>query len=252
MINVIKPAVIPTALTGRGVTQTVNNCSKYNRSPASYNSNRSKFKILGSIYNAEPVKKALRNAQHKKCCFCEKMQTDEYGAVEHYRPKGGYKMYRKDKLKKPGYYWQSYIWENLFFVCGRCNTNKGNIFPLENELHRAKNHMMIITDEIPLLLDPAGPKNPRDHIKFNNELIYGVTDDGKQTIEICKLDRDGLNEERKSHLNEIEDKILTIISNLDPQSVNRAKDYIKHCITPQAKFSAMAIDFIAKSPILIV
>ena len=77
---------------------------------------------------------------------------------EHFRPKAGYKINRKDKLKKPGYYWLGYSWSNLFFVCGPCNTKKGNIFPLENESRRAKNHNFSWHAEKPLLLDPAGSK----------------------------------------------------------------------------------------------
>lgn len=156
MIRVQKPINVPTVLTVKGAAENLINCNNYDNDPKSYKSNKSKFSILSKIYNDPVIKRALKKAQHNKCCFCEKKQNDEYGAVEHFRPKLGYKSTRKEKLKKPGYYWQGYLWENLYFVCGPCNTKKGNIFPLNDETKRATNHNMLIADETPLLLNPTG------------------------------------------------------------------------------------------------
>lgn len=164
--------------------------------------------------------------------------------MEHFRPKLGYKSKRKEKLKKPGYYWQGYLWENLYFVCGPCNTKKGNIFPLKDETKRATNHNMPIANEIPLLLNPIGVLDPRDNIEFNNEFPIGITEEGKQTIEICKLDRQGLNEERKILLDEIDDKIAIIVSNTNQTVHNRAVKFLADCQKKESKYSATAIDYI--------
>lgn len=251
MIKVVKPVVIPAILLNQGRSETIENCKLYDLHKADYNSNKAKFTILSSIYNAPIIKTTLKKAQKNKCCFCEKSQNDEFGAVEHYRPKGGYKSKRKDNLKKPGYYWQAYVWDNLFFVCGPCNTKKGNIFPLKDETKRARNHNNKLNAERPLLLNPAGRMDPRKHIKFNDEFPFGVSEEGKQTIEICKLDREGLNKERKLHLNEVEDRVLIVISGRDPLAIARAEKYLKSSVKDDAKFSAMTIDYIDKSPILI-
>lgn len=251
MIQITKPVSPPSSLLIKGIAETKKNCSLYDADPAAYNSSRSKFVIHGKIYNAATIKTALKRAQHGKCCFCEKKQVDEYGAVEHYRPKSGYKAKRKDKLKKPGYYWLGYLWDNLFFVCGPCNIKKGNIFPLKDETKRAINHNGKVALEKPLLLNPSGLKDPRNHIKFTNEFIRGYSIEGKETVDICKLDREGLNEERRKHLNEIEDRILTIIANLDFNAVSRAKRYLKNCVKKDAKFSAMAIDYLKQQNIII-
>jgi len=253
MIKVSKPTAIPNILRTTGATTTTANCALYDANPPSYNSGSSKFKILSSIYNDPVIKAALKKAQKNKCCFCEKHQHDEYGAVEHYRPKSAYKTKRKDRLKKPGYYWLGYTWSNLFFVCGPCNTKKGNIFPLNNEANRAKNHNYNISVEKPLLLDPAGRKDPINHIKFNDELPYGVSTEGKRTIEICKLDREGLNKERRLHLDLIEDKVLIIIAQLDQAAVTRAATYLKEAIKADAKFSSMTVNYISnKTSIVLV
>lgn len=251
MIKVFRPATIPVVLTGRGVTETQENNLKYLALKNSYNSGKIKFDIKSSIYNASTVKSSLKKAQFKKCCFCEKLQNDEYGAVEHYRPKGGYKSLRSDKLKKPGYYWTGYDWKNLLFVCEPCNKKKGNIFPLENEKFRAKNHEGNILLEKPLLLDPAGSKNPRNHIKFDFQFVRGISNEGIQTVAVCNLDRDSLNEERLKVLVEIQERIAIIITNIDKSAVRRAKRYLKKSVSPNAPFSAMAQDYIATSPIIL-
>jgi uncharacterized protein (TIGR02646 family) len=252
MIKVSKPIAVPNILSTTGKTTTISNCALYDANPTAYNSGKLKITILSSIYNDSVIKATLKKAQYGKCCFCEKHQHDEYGAVEHYRPKSAYKTKRKEKLKKPGYYWLGYTWTNLFFVCGPCNTKKGNIFPLNNETNRVKNHKGNISVEKPLLLDPSGRKDPTKHIKFNDELPYGVSTEGKQTIEICKLDREGLNKERRLHLDLIEDKVLIIISNRDPAAVIRAVKYIKGAIKPEAKFSSMTANYLSKLPIVLV
>ena len=244
MIKVAKPTAIPKVLLTKGLAETTNNCTLYDRTPALYHNSKSKFTISGTIYNADSVKASLKKAQHKKCCFCEKTQADEYGAVEHYRPKGAYKSKRKAKLKKPGYYWLGYLWDNLFFVCGPCNTKKGSLFPLKDETKRVINHHGNVNQELPLLLNPTGRKDPTKHIKFTNQFISGISPEGKNTIEICKLDRDGLNEERKKLLDELDERITIIISGKDPSAVLRAKKYVQNSIKKDASFSAMAMDYL--------
>jgi hypothetical protein len=239
-----KPTAIPNILMTKGVTETSNNCVLYDATPASYRNGSVTFNISGAIYNANSVKAKLKKAQYKKCCFCEKTQADEYGAVEHYRPKGAFKSIRKAKLKKPGYYWLGYNWDNLFFVCGPCNTKKGSLFPLIDETKRVISHLGNINKESPLLLNPAGRKDPRKHIKFTNQFVSGTTPEGKSTVKICKLDRDGLNEERKKLLDEIDERLTIIISGKDSGAVLRAKLYIKNSVKETASFSAMVMDYL--------
>jgi hypothetical protein len=252
MIKVNKPKVAPTTLSSifkRGVVATKKICDSYDTDSIPFADVKA-YEIKSSIYNARKVKSTLKAIQKNKCCFCEKMHNDEFGAVEHFRPKLGYQIMRNDALVRPGYYWQGYLWENLFYVCGPCNTAKGNIFPLKNEACRAMNHKSTIK-EVPLLINPAGRLDPRKHIKFKNELPYGISDYGERTIEACGLDRYGLNTERKIHLTLIKVKIATIIRDIDPTAVKEAKKYLKNSIKKDAEFSAMVIDFLAKSKIVI-
>lgn len=252
MIKVNKPKVAPLTLSsvfGRGIADSQLICDSYDTNPLLFADPKA-YVIKDSIYNAKNVKRILKAIQKKKCCFCEKMHNDEFGAVEHFRPKLGYQILRTDALVRPGYYWQGYAWENLFYVCGPCNTAKGNIFPLKNEANRANNHHSL-AKEISLLINPAGRMNPRKHIKFINEFPVGLSDYGKKTIEACQLDREGLNEERRTHLNEIKKSISTIIRAVDPVGIKIAKKHLRNSIKNNSKFSAMAIDYIAKSKIVI-
>lgn len=257
MITVSKPKSGPAILAGKGVVENKKNCDLYDVTTLASNRSKLKFSISSTIYNDPPVKKTLRKAQYDKCCFCEKFQHDEYAEVEHYRPKLGYKSKRIDKIKKPGYYWLGYNWENLFFVCKVCNVKKGNIFPLDDETKRAKNHKNIVANEKPLILNPTGTgcNDPRKHIQFVNQYVIGITDEGKATVEACKLDRDGLDIARLAHIDELAERILIIlenIDNLDAASAQRAIAYLKKSITKEAQFSAMSIDFINnESPISI-
>jgi len=257
MITIKKQELIPPVLSTKGVTENAKNCSLYEATPMDYHTNKSKFDFSRRIYNHPSIKEILREAQDIKCCFCEKLQHDLDGAIEHYRPKAGYKSIRKDKLKKPGYYWLGYVWDNLFFICKACNGKKGTIFPLEDERKRVENHTKDISDERPLILNPTGTgeKDPRKHIVFDNEFVRGVSDEGRATVEACKLDRAGLDIKRRVLINELFDRIILItnnLDNLDAPDAKRAILYLKNSMKKESPFSAMAIDYIRKEfPILI-
>lgn len=248
MITVLKPATIPSKLTGAGVIENDKNCKAYDHDPNAYINDVKEFNIKPSIYNHQSIKKSLKSAQHSKCCFCEKEQKDEYGAVEHYRPKAGYQPTEKKKLIKPGYYWLGYDWSNLYFVCSVCNTSKANQFPLVDENKRAKSHHYDISKEVPYLLDPSGVENPRNHIVFDLGFVRGTTEFGKKTIKICGLDRDGLNEKRNKLISDIDFHIQIIVDQVNNSlaTVQKAKNFIRECRKPEAEFSAVAIDYLSQ------
>jgi 5-methylcytosine-specific restriction endonuclease McrA len=247
MINVSKPIKIPTVLIKKGKAANIENRKKYKANP------KSKITIDKKIYGHKTVKDALKQIQHKKCCFCEKNEGDQYGAIEHYRPKDGYKDKKGQKIKKPGYYGQGYTWTNLYFVCAPCNTIKGALFPLEIESKRAVGYQRI-NRESPYLLDPGGVKNPRDHIVFDFELIRGLTDFGKQTIEICGLDREGLDNARKKLIDNINVRLYILDRRIHHslRQVEEAEKFIINSIKAESEFSAAAIDYLKKKGVSLV
>ena len=251
MIRVSKSIAIPAKLSGDGVAENKRNEDAYDKNKRAYINNKKRFTIESKIYNHHTVKTSLKKAQYAKCCFCEKDQSDEYGAVEHYRPKAGYKQVRKTPLNKPGYYWLGYDWKNLYFVCSPCNTHKGNIFPLADQTKRATSHHDNVTNEEPYLLDPGGIEDPRDHIVFDSEFVRGKSLHGVETINACRLNRNGLNEKRKKLLSDIDFHLVIILDekNQSIDTVKKSRKILRKCRNRQAEFSAAIIDFLSKSTI---
>lgn len=104
---------------------------------------RRSFKIKAFLYRArKPLFTDARGAFHGKCAYCEKTITNQYGEIEHYRPKSGVlhenrsPVYLESEgavIPHPGYYWLAYDWHNLLPSCTICNGPawKGNRFPVE-------------------------------------------------------------------------------------------------------------------------
>jgi uncharacterized protein (TIGR02646 family) len=247
MIKVIKPTVAPRHLARAGQPENLLNQQAYDADAQAYIVGRAVFLIKKELYGTQTVKRALKKAQHNKCCYCEKEQKDEPGAVEHYRPKGGYKLRSSERSStKPGYYWLAYEWSNLYFICCRCNSIKSSIFPLFDESTRAKSHHDDVTQEMPYIIDPGGLMDPRGHIQFINNVISGLTEFGKKTIALCKLDRPELNDMRQELLSNIDVHLGEIFVNTNPTDpkFQRSQQYLIQCQQPNAPFSAAAIDYL--------
>ena len=109
--------------------------------------------------------------------------------------------------------------------------------------------------EEPLILNPGGPDNPRDHIHFHEEVAVGVTGAGMTTIKIVGLNRSLLIEERLKRLQDLQGlrDIIQVFHNHQIRGArNLAKDaQAKLNIAEQseATFSAMASDFLNKTGI---
>lgn len=150
--------------------------------------------IDDKVYNDASVRRALDGAQHEKCCYCESLAKPF--EVEHYRPKGKVSQRRGEAVEPPGYYWLAYEWANLLYACVLCNqarrdeygaaTGKGTLFPLTDPAQRARSHHMSLADESPLLLNPY-EEDPELHIKYNRNVPRGLTEKGRQTIEVLRL-----------------------------------------------------------------
>jgi uncharacterized protein (TIGR02646 family) len=177
MVQIVKPFAVPTILQTKGKDATTELCRQYNQG-------KRKFKIKKSIYGNRAVRDVLIRAQHGKCCFCESIIGDD-SDVEHFRPKAGVR-----KLSTHiGYYWLAYEWDNLLICCKPCNQlYKGTWFPLIDETKRANCHTDPLTEETPCFVHPSKDK-VEEHIAFNEDQIYGLTDQGKETIRLLKLAR---------------------------------------------------------------
>jgi uncharacterized protein (TIGR02646 family) len=199
MVKIEKPNTILPKLSGDGGTATVKLRQLYEADVIAYSTGAKKFLIEKRIYGHETVKRALKDAQHDKCCFCER--KTEVGDVEHYRGKGGYQQDENEALQFPGYYWLAYDWENLFFSCETCNRSyKRNFFPLENPDERAKSHLDDLSLERPIIINPA-VDDPEEFIEFYGHHPKAINGNrkGSETIKRTGLERPFMNDRRRNH-----------------------------------------------------
>lgn len=198
MIRVAKPATPPPVLLTHGATARQRHCDDFDAAPNDYRTGARTFEFDRSIYAADDVKAALLAAQHEKCAFCEShVRHVAYGDVEHFRPKAGFLQRPTDALRRPGYYWLAYSWENLFFCCQLCNNHKRNYFPLRDDRCRARSPADDLGAEEPLLVDPAR-LDPATFIRFHRERAIAVRGcrEGRTTIRVLGLNRPALMESR--------------------------------------------------------
>lgn len=251
MIRITKPANAPRKL-AEGEALVRGHKAERLADPAAGASRKRAFTFSKAIYGAATVKRALRTAQHDKCCYCEGFFAGHAsGDVEHFRPKTCVQQAKGEPIEYPGYYWLAYTWSNLYYACELCNrVGKRNLFPLADPSQRQR-----AADEpareAPEILDPGGPDDPREHIEFNGAAPEGVTDLGRSTIRALGLDRGDLTTARLQHLKLLE--ALRELANLPPNDLDEATlkkrreaaDKLQWTSGSNAIYSAMAHDYLA-------
>jgi len=211
----------------------------------------SKLTIKSSIYAASDVKQTLINdMQHSKCCFCESKITHvAYGDVEHFRPKKA--VLQDGQLKRPGYYWLAYTWENLLLSCELCNRRKKrNKFPIDGT--RAETPEDDLEQEYPLFIDPAGPDDPEMLISFT-DLGRAIAVDGNRrgdtTIRELGLDRDPLQERRQKRVQDVKAQLtikrLAVLLQ-DWDELARAEQELEQYTRDQAEYAALSRAFLKR------
>ena len=215
----------------------------------SYDKGTRKFSFNESVYKTDEVKEALIACQNNKCCFSEAKFAGDYSPVEHFRPKGRVDAWPTGGSQYPGYYWLAYEWSNLFLCKERINSSeKRNFFPLEDGAVRNVSHHDT-NNEHPLLID-AGKENPRDFIRFNEDMPYGVDKRGQINIEFFNLRHKDFVNARMAWfqiLKRAKETIeLGIAQGLDKTNPIFAPSQttLRESILPDAQFSSMALDFL--------
>ena len=251
MIRVVRPPTKPQILLTKGAEQTEQDKAAYDTDSGGYRSGNKTFKSKKKIYGHKSVRRALRNVQHSKCCYCEaKIGATSYRNVEHYRPKGAVKQSVTSNNKYPGYYWLAYDWDNLLMSCTVCNNNKSTLFPLEDEGTRARSHHDNIEAETALFINPA-IDDPQEHIYFHREEPIPISEMGRKTIECLELRRPDLQESRRTCLESLEVLRSLIVAgeNFDnpnmQEQIKKAKDHLETAVSPESQFSSMAQVFLA-------
>lgn len=121
------------------------------------------------------LRESLHEAFEGKCSYCgAQLGLTDLGSVAHFYPRSRY----PEKASDP---------ENLLLACNICSISKSHKFPLDDEGN-------------PLLLNPR-VDNFSKHIKFekNGEAVP-LTKRGESTIQVLRLNRPQLVEQRKLDL----------------------------------------------------
>jgi uncharacterized protein (TIGR02646 family) len=248
VIRIEKPSHLPAKLAQDGKRKRRSHCISYSKNPGGYQSGEKSFSFDAKIYAHATVKQALMEAQHRKCCFCERIIGTD-GDVEHFRPKQAYRQKQGQPLQRPGYYWLAYEWDNLYLACTGCNQrHKQNLFPLQHLTKRAIDHHHDIEDEQPLLIDP-GKDEPEALIGFRGEFAYSREGNARATatVESLQLNGRSLPEIRLKKLQELKLlwQLAEEISPARPQDAelrvwaNRAKVKIEQAMKGDAEFAAL-------------
>jgi uncharacterized protein (TIGR02646 family) len=244
-----KPATPPEVLRTKGVKARSALCDAYTRAPEDYDSGTKSFTFNSGLYGHADVKKALIKAQAGKCAFCEsKIIHIDYGDVEHFRPKGGWRQRKTDSLQPPGYYWLAYEWSNLFLSCGLCNQKfKANFFPLKSPTRRARRHTDDLSAEAPLLLDPA-VDDPEAFISFRAEVPYAVDGNmrGTRTISLLGLKREALAEHRRDVLQTVE--MLRIVAESSLPEASEAREALLKMQDDSKEYAGMIRAYLRATP----
>jgi uncharacterized protein (TIGR02646 family) len=164
---------------------------------------------VGDTYRV--AARGLWRSQKMKCCYCEFIEQLDQNDVEHFRPKS-----RAERGSgfpdKPGYYWLAWTWENLLFACGPCNRqHKRTRFPLAPGSKPLKPWRQPPGREQPLLIDPSA-EDPLQHLRFEPYMERGRqywrpnprhgSRRGLETIQVLRLDRQGLIDLYRKHVDE--------------------------------------------------
>ncbi|ETW98188.1 MAG: hypothetical protein ETSY1_19865 [Candidatus Entotheonella factor] len=155
----------------------------------------------------------LREFCHGKCMYCEgNTQAGAHDDAEHYRPKNA--VY--EDPTHPGYYWLVFAWQNILLSCIKCNRppGKSTQFPIAGAVrvshpsHDSNMWWEELKTEEPLLLHPYFDE-PSEHFSVRKHgFLRGRTDQGRATIEICKLNRPQLCAEREREEGQIVSRLI--------------------------------------------
>ncbi len=174
------------------------------------------------------LKPAMTLASGGKCWYCESPLTRQFGAVDHFRPKGGI----HGVTNHPGYWWLAYCPQNYRLSCDLCNSphggsGKGTHFPVNGgrasqprsavpkPREAAKDYLdrlaMTVAKEQPVLLDPMVRTDCAAFTWTDTCTVVAIADrrnDGmrdrlKETARILDLDGGRLARNRRAVADEV-------------------------------------------------
>ncbi|UCC30477.1 MAG: TIGR02646 family protein [Phycisphaerales bacterium] len=227
---------------------------------------QNKHEANKAIYAHTKVKKALERLFHDKCAYCEsKMTATADWDVEHFRPKGRV----AERENHPGYYWLTYVWENLYPSCQHCNQRRkdrprwedptelpagGKVdqFPLLDESTRAMGPADDVHAEHTLLIDPCFD-DPEDYLGYDpTGQIFSLNDNpsGERTIDVFHLSRRRLRDFRRETVVAVR-SVLKLIANgaiaANASAANDLNAFLENMQAGKSQHAGLA-RYVAKHP----
>jgi uncharacterized protein (TIGR02646 family) len=188
-----------------------------------------------------------------KCWYCEAKVDREYGAVDHFRPKGSV---LEDETHQ-GYWWLTYDYTNYRYSCTICNSpsknrqGKHNQFPLLKGSGRAYTPTDSIASEQPVLLDPTNPldiglilydEDGRPQSTYKKETDEVRHERALESIRIYYLNKLSTCKRRKELMQDVDDAVNTVnqIQQAIPQApeLSQSVERLKEKIAVKVKFDA--------------
>ena len=130
------------------------------------------------------------------------------------------------------------------------------LFPLADPTQRARSHSDDVVKEDPLILEPGGLQDPRDHIRFRIATAYALSERGEVTINCLKLNRPHLEQGARlgyyDMLSNLMDIVLCYgydpIKELEPMA-RKSLGKLQKIMGSSEIFSSMAVDFVTANPL---
>jgi uncharacterized protein (TIGR02646 family) len=192
------------------------------------------------------LKEHLFDLTDGRCAYCEAVcKHVGYGDVEHYRPKA--KVTEDDT--HPGYYWLAYDRENYLPSCQICNQYvKKSHFPIAPGGVRAQQPGDSLEDEQALLLNPS-VHDYEQHLEFvpsdeteNPGYAKGISDEGKETIELMELNRDTLVDLRRQEQGSVQQALkMAFIQAITENNPGRLARFISNVHSGTRQFLTAAV-----------
>lgn len=180
----------------------------------------------------------LREAQRRKCAYCEDRVRDRMSEVDHVRPQSAAK-----------YWWLAFSMPNLVLACRRCNGIKSDKFDLVwDTAMLAPRQEPWTCREAACLVDPTTDV-PDDHITFvlagGRWRIAAANNSsrGAWTIAALELDGDDLNDEMDEYVSDVLDPLVLqyqiAVAASDRAAIARATDRLVRLALPEKRWTQL-------------
>jgi uncharacterized protein (TIGR02646 family) len=186
---------------------------------------QSKFPISDIGEKLNSIKKELLLKTTNKCAYCESAIDPNNLTIDHFRPHSS-AADENGKISLEHYWWLAMKWNNLLPVCGQCNSQKNNFFPLEKK--RVSFHYFgkktLFDLEKPLLIDPEFENPERYYYYDDSGFMLSYNKRGSHSIKILGLNRWELIDSRKAAIQEVNNVLLQIDQELIKEETRDASN----------------------------